>query len=219
MEKIVAADLPVLFSEIGRQMEINRDLLTKMDAEMGDGDLGLTMSKGFRALPDVMADALKEEEDLGKLLFKTGMKLSSIVPSTMGILMASGIAEGGKALIGRPYIGAKELTQFLRNFCNGVARRGKCQPGDRTVLDAMNGAAKFAEAALDSNPHASLLAVADAARQGAIDGVENTKGMLPKFGKAVVHRAKALGMPDQGAVVGGLCVAGIYEYIASSLEP
>ena len=79
-------------------MNENKDYLIELDANSGDGDLGLTMSKGFAAAKDEVT--ANPETDLGKLLFKAGSAISAAVPSTMGTLMASGFLGVGKALKG-----------------------------------------------------------------------------------------------------------------------
>ena len=90
---------------------------------------------------------------------------------------------------------------YLTGFAAGIQKRGKCALGDRTILDAVDAAAKKAvEAAAAEN--ADLNAVIHAAVEGATEGVEATKNMTPKFGKAAVFAAKAIGTPDQGAVAG-----------------
>ena len=83
---------------------------------MGDGDLGLTMQKGFGALPQLIRDN-EAEGDIGKTLMKAGMKMAALVPSTMGTLMSSGIMEGGKAIGKKGEMGPKELAEFLGWFC------------------------------------------------------------------------------------------------------
>lgn len=82
-----------------------------MDARMGDGDLGLTMQKGFGALPRLMREN-EVEGDIGKTLMKAGMKMAGLVPSTMGTLMSSGIMEGGKALAKRGRWGLRNWLIF-----------------------------------------------------------------------------------------------------------
>lgn len=207
MERIENAQLPELFSAISQIMTENSDHLCEMDAFMGDGDLGLTMKKGFAALPDILREL--DEPDLGKRLMKAGMKMTSVVPSTMGTLMGSGIMAGGKKLAGREAIDAEGLGLFLSGYAEGIVKRGKCAEGDRTVLDAIAPAARAAQA----HSGATLREAAQAALKAAEDGVEATKDMLPKFGKAAVHSAKAKGVPDQGATAGMLVVKGICQYI------
>lgn len=205
------ADLPDMFESVGQKMAEMAEELCAMDAKMGDGDLGLTMKKGYGALPQVLRDL--EEEELSKKLMKGGMKMSSIVPSTMGTLMSSGIMQGGKALAGKSEIDAAGYCDFLKGFCDGLIKRGKCARGDRTVLDAFGPAADAAAAALAANPDLTLAEAAQAALEGAKAGVEATRDMVPKFGKAAVHKDAAVGTVDQGAVAGCCVVEAFCNYI------
>ena len=97
MERITCHELPDLFQGAADIFGEKKEELCEMDARMGDGDLGLTMQKGFGALPQLIRDN-EAEGDIGKTLMKAGMKMAALVPSTMGTLMSSGIMEGGKAI-------------------------------------------------------------------------------------------------------------------------
>ena len=203
MEKVERTDLVRLFERIASEMSEKAEELGQMDALLGDGDLGLTMKKGFCALPKMVEEW--DDPDIGMTIAKAGMKLSAVAPSTMGFLMASGLMAGGKKIAGARAIGAVEYTAFLEGFAEGIAKRGKCRLGDRTVLDAFGTAAEAAKAYLQENPGASLCEVAEAAEAGAAAGVEATRGMIPRHGKAAVHKAAAAGAVDQGAYA-GLCL-------------
>lgn len=209
MTEIRIEDLPELFEFIAKVFVEKKDELCAMDANMGDGDLGLTMSKGYSAMPDLIRENTVEN-NVGKTLFKAGMKMASVVPSTMGTLMASGIMEAGKSLNEKDKIDAKDLAVYFESFAAGIKKRGKCEAGDRTIYDALVLAGERAKAA-----DGSLLDVASAALKGADEGVEATKDMLPKFGKAAVFSAKAKGIADQGAVAGYLMVKGVCLFLES----
>ena len=206
MNTITCEQLPALFQGVAAVFAEKKEELCEMDARMGDGDLGLTMDKGYGALPGLLQENM-EAGDVGKTLMKAGMKMSSVVPSTMGTLMSSGIMEGGKALKGKAELGPAELAAYLTAFAAGVQKRGKCQLGDRTILDAVDPAARAAEQAAAEG--GDLAAVLNAACEGAAQGVEATKAMTPKFGKAAVFAAKATGVPDQGAVAGTCMLDGL----------
>lgn len=195
MEKYTTEQLPQLFEGAAVLFLKKKEELCEMDARMGDGDLGLTMSKGFGALPDLIRENT-EPGDVGKTLMKAGMKMASLVPSTMGTLMSSGIMEGGKTLKGREVFGAEELVLWLKGFTAGIQKRGKCQPGECTILDAAVPAAAKAE---ESVATGDMRKIIEAACKGAAEGVEATKTMIPKYGKAAVFATKATGIPDQGA--------------------
>ena len=211
MEKITVEQLPELFAGVAQIFAEKKEELCDMDAKMGDGDLGLTMDKGYGALPDLIRENT-EPGEIGKTLMKAGMKMSSVVPSTMGTLMSSGVMEGGKALKGKAEIGPAELATYLTAFAAGIQKRGKCNLGDRTILDAVDAAAKKAVAAVEAGA-ADLDTVINAAAEGAAEGVEATKNMTPKFGKAAVFAAKAIGVADQGAVAGMYMVRGLQNAI------
>ena len=212
LECIKAEQLPDVFAGAARIFADKKEELCEMDARMGDGDLGLTMQKGYGALPELLKENM-QPDDPAKTLMKAGMKMSSVVPSTMGTLMASGIMEGGKALKGKTEIGSAELADFLEGFAGGIQKRGKCEPGDRTILDAMKPAAEAGRREAEAG--GSLQAVLDAAVRGAEEGVHATESMIPKFGKAAVHAAKAQGVPDQGAVAGKYLLEGLREGVSA----
>ena len=211
MDKITFEQLPELFEGVAAIFTEKKDELCDMDARMGDGDLGLTMHKGYTALPNLIRENT-EPGDIGKTLMKAGMKMSSVVPSTMGTLMSSGVMEGGKALKGKSEISPTDLATYLTAFAAGIQKRRKCELGDRTILDAVDAGAKKAAAAVEAGA-SDLETVINAAVEGATEGVEATKNMTPKFGKAAVFAAKAIGTPDQGAVAGRYMIIGLQSYI------
>ena len=206
MEKFTTEQLPELFAGVASMFAEKKEELCDMDAKMGDGDLGLTMDKGYGALPQLIKENT-EPGDIGKTLMKAGMKMAGLVPSTMGPLMSSGVMEGGKALKGKTEFGAEELSVYLTAFAAGIKKRGKCELGDRTILDSVDAGAKSAAEAAAVGK--TMEEVIEAACQGAAAGVEATKDMVPKFGKAAVFAAKAAGVADQGAVAGMYMIQGL----------
>ena len=182
-------------------MNENKDYLIELDANSGDGDLGLTMSKGFAAARDKVNAS--EEKDLGKLLFAAGSAIAAAVPSTMGTLMGSGMLGAAKALKGKETLDAAGFAAFAQGYYDGTQKRGKANPGERTVLDSLKPAADAANAAAQQGCD-DAKELARLAYEAALGGVEATKDMAPVYGKAYVHREKLHGVPDQGAIVGSL---------------
>ena len=199
--EITREDIVRFIKKASEEMDANKDYLIELDAASGDGDLGMTMSKGFQAGAE--AGEAFGEDDLGKMIFKIGSAIAAKVPSTMGTLMGSGFVEAGKALKGKKSLGAEDFVSFCQAYYHGVQKRGKASPGDRTVLDALKPAADAAaEAAAAGTDDPKELA--RIAYEAALSGVEATKSMAPVHGKAYVHREKLAGVPDQGAIVGSL---------------
>ena len=213
MDSILFAQLPSLFESVGALFNEKKEELCAMDAKLGDGDLGLTMRKGFGSLPDILrAETEAADGDAGKLLMKAGMKMASVVPSTMGFLMSSGIMEGGKALRGKGEIQGMEMAMYLQGFAAGVEKRGKCKLGQRKLFDAIAPAADAARRCAEGTD-ARLLEVLRAALDAAAQGVEATRTMVPVFGKAAVHAAQCAGVADQGALAGFYMIQGMCRYV------
>lgn len=198
---IMTRELVVKFvNNAAAVMMENKDYLVELDAFCGDGDLGLTMSKGFAEAARIANESA--ETDLGKLFLAISKGIANIVPSTMGTLMASGFMKAAKAMKGKTEMTADDLAVFCESYYAGLQERGKANPGERTILDSLKPAADAARAAADAGE--DLAAIANKAYEAALQGVEATKEMAPVYGKAVVHRAKLVGIADQGAIVGSL---------------
>ena len=74
MDKILFDQVPDLFASVGDLFVEKKEELCEMDARLGDGDLGLTMSKGYAALPDLRrAEGAGAAGDVGTMVMKAGM--------------------------------------------------------------------------------------------------------------------------------------------------
>ena len=169
---------------------------------MGDSDLGLTMSDGFRAAADAVNKA--PAVDVGKTAYLAGKAMASAVPSTMGTLMASGLMNAGKTFKGVEQCNAKQEVGFFRAYFDGVKSRGKAELGDKTFLDnAINSGIEEAEAAR-------------LAAQAAWTAFENTKGMLAKHGRMAIRGEQSRELLDPGAAVAALLMRGYADFKADS---
>lgn len=196
---------------VNELIQDKKDDLTELDSTLGDGDLGLTMSEGFSKAAEFAAE--HTGTDIGKFFMQVGMTFAKAVPSSMGTLMASAFLKGGKEVAGKEALTAVDLSRFCVGFAEGIMERGKCRPGSRTIVDAVFPAGEAAvECARSQNDN--ITAVAQAAYQAALAGLEATKEMEPTIGKALYHKDKAKGLPDQGALVGSIVYQGLCESLS-----
>ncbi len=204
-------DLVALFEQISQTMNEGKEELSRLDSLMGDGDLGLTMTKGYAIIPGEIQNL--EDQPMAKMIMTAGMKMSSAVPSTMGFLMSSGLMSAGKSLIDHERFGSEEYVLFLQGFSDGIIKRGKCELGDRTILDVIKPSALKASELLSENPEIALSELTAAVDESALEYLELTKQMVPKFGKAAIHKEKAKDHVDQGGLAGYYLIHGITEFI------
>jgi len=198
------AELQGIFADLARTMAENFDLLTELDAAAGDGDLGITMSKGFAAA--AKAAEAYAEKDAGRLLLLAGMAIAKEAPSTLGTLIASGMMKAGKEVAGREAMGLAESTQALSAFVRGIMERGKCKPGEKTIVDALLPAVEALQAACEVE---SFAAAWQAALTAAEKGLEATKQMKAVHGRAAYRGENSIGTVDPGATVGVMLVRAV----------
>lgn len=185
-------------------------LLSEADRNLGDGDHGLGMQRGFTAAQEKLK-ALPPGEPIDKLFSATGMALISSMGGASGAIFGTLFREGGKALAGRESFGAEELALFLQAASAGVQARGKAKPGDKTMVDALAPAADKAAEVKDRPLHEALAEVAAAAEAGK----EASKNYVAVFGRAKSLGEGAIGFPDAGAVSVTLILQALRDFAAA----
>lgn len=212
MSKVYTADdIRAILGRLSELVRDEKDRLTELDAQLGDGDLGLTMVKGFSNI--AVQAAASEETDIGKMLMQAGMTMAKTVPSTMGTLLATGFLRGGKATAGVLALDADGLIGFLAAFTGGIMERGKSGPGEKTIVDALVPALERAREARTAGKSMDVLL--SEANQAALEGAENTKNMTARHGRGAYYQEKSLGKVDGGAVVGELFLKAFADYYNS----
>jgi dihydroxyacetone kinase-like protein len=175
-------------------MEENRRYLTKLDSEIGDGDHGNNMHRGFQAALERLEDA--EPSSPADVLKAVSMALISKVGGAAGPLYGTAFLRASTALQDREEISAADAAEALEAALGGVKQRGKAEVGDKTIVDALEPAAEAArDAAAKGNAAEVFRAAAEAAREGA----ESTVPLTARKGRASYLGARAQGHQDPGA--------------------
>jgi dihydroxyacetone kinase-like protein len=209
------ADITGLLSRACRRIERETERLSELDAACGDGDHGVSMARGFRAVEKKLRTA--RFEDPASVLRITGQTLVSSVGGATGPLLGTLFLEAAKALAsseeaaaGRRGVGTRSLAAAFRAGLDGVCRRGGAKPGDKTMVDSLLPAVEALEAAAGSGaePGAALVLAARAARSGAAA----TAGMTARQGRARYLGERARGFEDAGAN----SVAALFEAFADT---
>jgi len=181
----------------------HKDNLTELDSAVGDGDHGANMDRGMRAVVDALAAA--DPATPAELFKKAGMTVVSTVGGASGPLFGTMFLRIGASLGDAGEISLSQLAEALRAGLAGVVARGKAEPGDKTMLDALTPAvAALTEAA------AAGTAKADALRQAlsaAEAGRDATTPMLARKGRASYLGERSVGHQDPGATTVALLVA------------
>ena len=180
--------------EMAAAMEENRRYLTKLDSEIGDGDHGNNMNRGFQAALDRLEGA--DPSTPADVLKAVSMALISKVGGAAGPLYGTAFLRASSALGDKEEVSAEDAAEALEAALGGVKQRGKAEVGDKTIVDALEPAVEAAkEAASEGSVAAVFRSAADAAKEGA----ESTVPLTAKRGRASYLGARAAGHQDPGA--------------------
>ena len=186
---LTVTELRGAISRLTAAMERDFDALNTADGALGDGDLGVTMTRGMRAISDLSAGL---PDDLGQALLACAQGFTKTSGSSYGTLMATGLMAMAKALRGRTEVEAAEVSGLIAAARDAMQARGKADLGGKTVLDSLDAMAR-ATAGL-SDPAAVAVAAADSA---AVAQVE-MRGKIATIGRARIFGEKTIGMDDPG---------------------
>ncbi|WP_024346810.1 dihydroxyacetone kinase subunit L [Lacrimispora indolis] len=196
-----AQGLARAIGRISRKIEENKDYLVKLDQQNGDGDLGISMNDGFKAVCMIME--LSEEKDLGKLLMKAGNAFNEAAPSSLGTILSFGFMGMARSLKGTIDATPQQIADALHAGVDKIMEKAGSRPGERTILDSLYPAVETLGKKLEEENGDLYKAMKEAARIAAV-GAEATKQMKPVHGRAAYYGEKSLGYLDGGAVVGKL---------------
>ena len=180
----------------GAAVRRHAELLTRLDATLGDGDHGDNLLIGFSAV-DEMLDA-DRPATVGAILSSVGTALVTSVGGASGPLYGAAFIEAGFAARAMDRLGVAELAILARAAADGLARRGRCRIGDKTIFDALAPAADAlaAAAAADEPMPIALRRAAAAARRG----MRSTRPLVARRGLAMRLGDRSRGHLDPGAV-------------------
>lgn len=173
-------------------MEEHADELGRLDAAAGDGDHGITMVRGMKAAVAVL-DA--NAPDAGALLSRGALAFSDAAGGASGALYGMLFATAGRQLGAGPYATA-DVAAAMRAGCDVVMRLGKAQPGDKTLLDALEPFLVALDAAADRPLPVAWRTALPAAQAG----TAATAGMVASCGRSATLGERSLGHRDPGAV-------------------
>ncbi len=196
----IAIDAIVLRAGLGRvRRTIDRHAaaLTRLDAVLGDGDHGDNLAIGFRAVEEVVA-GLPPETLPGELLRAVGHRLVAAVGGASGPLYGTAFIEAGFRAGSATMIDGPLAAAMLDAATDGLARRGRCAVGDKTILDTLRPAATAlsAAAAADVDGPTAARATLGAARVG----MRGTAPLIARRGIALRLGQRSIGHLDPGAV-------------------
>ena len=201
-------DVKKIFIQLAETFNREKDFLNDLDSKIGDGDHGLSMSRGFKT---VMKTVEKSPDlSISDMLIKGGMQFNEVTGSTIGILIFSAMREAGLVVKDKETINLKDLQNMLQASIEAIKKRGKASRGQKTILDSLIPSLEYLEKQKSKIDESLII---KGMIKKAFDGAESTKNLESQIGRAKWFSDRSVGVIDPGAYTGYLIIKTIGEYI------
>jgi phosphoenolpyruvate---glycerone phosphotransferase subunit DhaL len=188
-------DTLAVVKEMAAAMEENRKHLTKLDSEIGDGDHGNNMHRGFQAALERLEGT--EPQTPADVLKAVSTALVGKVGGAAGPLYGTAFLRASTSLSGKEDLSSEDVAEAMEAALGGVKQRGKAEEGDKTMIDALAPAVAAAKEAASSGK--GVGEVSRAAAEAAGEGSEATIPLTARRGRASYLGERAAGHMDPGA--------------------
>jgi dihydroxyacetone kinase-like protein len=171
-----------------------REYLSRIDGEIGDGDHGVNMYKGF-SMAEMQINNKNSFSDGNKILSQV---LMMEIGGSMGPLYGTFFKCIFRGLKDKEQITARDLFIALESSLNSIKELGKAQVGDKTMIDTLSPAIDAFGSGLKNN--LSFKEINLSTIEAAKRGMESTKDMVAKIGRSSRLGERSAGVLDAGAV-------------------
>ena len=191
---------PALFKammmNVGNQIIAEKNWLSELDGVIGDGDHGITMEIGWKAVQHALEDE-QGDETIEAICKRMAKAFLDAVGASSGPLYATAFLRAGTAVSNRLNLDGNGMAEWLAAASQGIQDRGRAEPGDKTMIDAWVPAVEAATEAAKAGK--STLEVLIAARDGAEAGMKATAAMESRRGRSAKLGERSIGHIDPGA--------------------
>ncbi len=132
---ITTEDMVRWINQVAVVLHENRAYLTQLDSPIGDADHGINMDRGFKAVAERLPTVANM--DIGSILKTVGTTLVSTVGGASGPLYGTAFLRAGMATSGKNELYEADVVTMLEAALEGIKARGKAQPGEKTMVDAL----------------------------------------------------------------------------------
>lgn len=207
---ITTEDIVRWINQVAAVLHENRDYLTQLDSPIGDADHGINMDRGFKAVAEKLPTVANM--DIGSILKTVGTTLVSTVGGASGPLYGTAFLRAGMATVGKNELYEADVVTMLEAALEGIKTRGKAQPGEKTMVDALTPAlAAMKEAEQQNRGMSQLLRRGSDAAEA---GVKATIPLLATKGRASYLGERSIGHQDPGATSSWLMLKALADICA-----
>lgn len=189
-----------------------KPLLTEVDSAIGDGDHGIGMELGMKKAKEKL-DKMADTGNVFDTFILAGKTMIMSMGGASGVIFGSMFQAGGKAMPAKAEMKPEDMAEMMAKSLAAIQERGKAQVGDKTMVDALSPAVD----AMRKHAKEGFVKMLEEAAKAALAGVEHTKNVEAKFGRAKTQ-GSTIGCADAGAVSVSIIFKSMYEFAGSNMS-
>ncbi|MGE8078270.1 dihydroxyacetone kinase subunit DhaK [Peribacillus loiseleuriae] len=197
----------------------NEGPFCELDTHAGDGDFGMSVSKGFKQLKREWSTFVNQDRlTIGTFLDACSMIIMEHCGGASGPIWGAAFRAAGKASHEKMELTVGEFAEILHASVKGIQFIGErsfgrgAEVGDKTLVDALVPCANsWSESAAAGE---DFLTAFEKGAAAAVAGAEYTKEIVARMGRAGTVGERSLGYPDAGATALGI----IFTELSRSLR-
>lgn len=187
-----------------------KEYLTDLDRAIGDGDHGINMARGFNTVTTKIG--AEDDLDISNTLKQVGMTLISTIGGASGPLYGSAFLMAAMAARNKTEVDTELVGTMIFVALKSIKERGKAVLGDKTMIDALEPA--YVAYKEEEEQGGTIVGCLEKACEAARLGLEGTRDIIAKKGRASYLGERSIGHQDPGAT----SVTLILESITQTLK-
>ena len=197
--------------QVIKAIQQNKDYLGMVDGEIGDGDHGVNMNKGFSMAGERIEDQ-HGFSDASKIIAEA---LMDDIGGSMGPLYGTFFKTLWRHSRNLETIDARQYLEMLKAATTAVMDIGGAKVGDKTLVDTLAPACAAFEQALASGSNFDV-ALTESVKAAEM-GKNSTKEMVAKIGRSARLGERSRGVLDAGAASSYLIIESMHTAIRGIL--
>lgn len=192
---VTGIELKEILGDVSSMIDRKKLYLSELDAAIGDGDHGLNLSKGFKAVEEKIQSV--SNDNIGNILKTAGVALVTTVGGASGPLYGTAFMKGAAVVNEKDSIDMNDFLNILSEALNGIKMRGKSTEGEKTMIDTLSPVVDEVKKELEEGKNSSF--VLESIKTVARKGMESTRDIIATKGRASYLKERSIGHKDPGA--------------------
>ncbi|MCC6017415.1 MAG: dihydroxyacetone kinase subunit L [Desulfurococcaceae archaeon] len=201
-----------ILMNIAECFSANEEYLNWLDGQIGDGDFGTNVSRGFRKIRDILQQRKDlEQQDIGTILQEAAMQFMQVSGGASGPLIGMMFLEASKVMKGKKNLYVKDLLDMFSSMLRAVKLIGGAEIGDKTMVDVLQPVVEDMKKIIEKEKDIDMVKLFELLVKTAKIYLEKTIGMKARKGRASYLGERSIGKQDPGATAIYLIIRTFYE--------